>query len=481
MAKFAVYSRKSKFTEKGESIRNQISLCVDYIKTRLGGKDEDIFIYEDEGFSGRSLARPGFSKMMEHAEKKNFSYILVYRLDRISRSIRDFTMLTEKFESLGIKFISIKESFDTSSPAGRAMMYISSVFSQLERETISERIRDNMKELAKSGRWLGGTTPFGYVSKGIEYTSAGGKPKRFYVLENVPEETEIVGLIFKNYIEYRSVSAVREFLLQKGHKTRTGKPFSNFTIKNILSNPVYMNADPDAYEFFLRKGAQVFSDCSLFDGSKGLSVYNRTLQRQGKANRLNPHELWIVSTGMHKGVVPGKIWISANRILAKNSRFKTPSESKALLSGILYCGQCGSKMRPKTNGRYGFSYVCTKKEKSRKALCCASNAKGKESDEAVISEIFSLPEDKNLLVQRINTYKKTLIKCKTPESPAETIDFTERSLFEEENISQLLSFEKMFESLSLQKKRNILRSFLKEVIFYGDRICLTFREKPDFF
>jgi DNA invertase Pin-like site-specific DNA recombinase len=118
-------------------------------------------VYEDEGFSGGNLERPQFRMMMRDAQKKNFAAIVVYRLDRISRNIGDFAKLIEELNTLKIAFVSIKEQFDTSSPMGRAMMYISSVFSQLERETIAERIRDNMHELSKTGRWLGGTTPTG--------------------------------------------------------------------------------------------------------------------------------------------------------------------------------------------------------------------------------------------------------------------------------------------------------------------------------
>ena len=480
MAKFALYSRKSKFTQKGESIRNQVLLCIEYIKGTLGGNDEDIFIYEDEGFSGKSLNRPGFSEMMRQAKRKRFSYIVVYRLDRISRNIRDFAMLTEKFDALGIKFISIKENFDTSSPAGRAMMYISSVFSQLERETISERIRDNMKELAKTGRWLGGVTPFGYVSQKVDYNSLGGKTRSMYVLKDVPEEMEIVKLIFRKFIESSSVSLVMEFIEKKGYLTRNGKPFSDFTIKNILSNPVYMKADLDAYDFLVQSGANIFSEKSQFDGTKGLSVYNRTLQKPGKANKTNLPELWIVAAGRHKGVVSGKIWTKANEILRHKSRLKTPSESRALLSGILFCGKCGSKMRPKTNGKYGFSYICTLKEKSRIALCTAQNAKGKELDETVLSKVFEIKEDRKLLIRKIKSYKKALMKSQKSESQAESFKTDEKDCFEDENINRLLSFEYMFEALPLKEKRSILHSIIKEVRFCGDSACIVFMEKPDF-
>ena len=154
----AIYSRKSRFTGKGESIGNQVELCREYIRTAFGQEyAEKAIVFEDEGFSGGNLNRPGFKRMMEAARDRRFQAVVVYRLDRISRNISDFSTLIQELGRLGIDFVSIRENFDTSSPMGRAMMYIASVFSQLERETIAERIRDNMHELAKTGRWLGGT------------------------------------------------------------------------------------------------------------------------------------------------------------------------------------------------------------------------------------------------------------------------------------------------------------------------------------
>ena len=148
----AIYSRKSKFTGKGESIENQIQLCMDYGKN-IG--ITEFLVYEDEGFSGGSTDRPKFKDMLSDARNKKFDCLICYRLDRISRNVSDFSALIEELNKLGVSFISIKEQFDTSTPMGCAMMYISSVFAQLERETIAERVKDNMYELARTGRWLG--------------------------------------------------------------------------------------------------------------------------------------------------------------------------------------------------------------------------------------------------------------------------------------------------------------------------------------
>lgn len=174
----AIYSRKSKFTGKGESIGNQVELCKEYIRIHFGNDAAgSAMIFEDEGFSGGNLNRPDFQKMMAEVRKHRFQAIVVYRLDRINRNISDFTGPIDELTKLGVSFVSIREQFDTSTPMGRAMMFIISVFSQLERETIAERIRDNMHELAKTGRWLGGNAPTGFQSEAVSKVSISSQKK----------------------------------------------------------------------------------------------------------------------------------------------------------------------------------------------------------------------------------------------------------------------------------------------------------------
>ena len=162
----AIYSRKSKYSTAGDSIDNQIQLCKEYAQNQLKDKNiTDFIIYEDEGFTGGNINRPEYKKMMLDAKNKKFDILICYRLDRVSRSVSDFSSTLDNLQKNDIDFVSIREQFDTSSPMGRAMIYIASVFAQLERETIAERIRDNMYELAKTGRWLGGTPPYGFISE----------------------------------------------------------------------------------------------------------------------------------------------------------------------------------------------------------------------------------------------------------------------------------------------------------------------------
>ncbi len=393
---FVIYSRKSRFTGKGESIENQIELCRRHIASNYGVDNaEKALVYEDEGFSGGTLERPQFKKMMQDSKKIGFVAIVVYRLDRISRNIGDFAKLIEELGGNGIDFISIREQFDTTSPMGRAMMYIASVFSQLERETIAERIKDNMHELAKTGRWLGGVTPTGYESESISDIMLNGKVKSSCKLKAIPSELQTVKMIFGKFCETSSLLKVSEFLSENGIKTKHGKQFSRFAVRAILSNPVYMTADADAYEYLTQSGVDLFADRSEFDGSYGIAVYNKTLQAHGRTHQMKSMQEWIVSVGKHIGAVSGEEWITAQRKLEQNRSpiCRKPRTETALLSGILICGCCMSRMRPKRSQRTTadgdpiYTYICTAKEKSRGRLCSQKNANGRYLDEKVIERI----------------------------------------------------------------------------------------------
>lgn len=321
--KIAVYSRKSRLTATGESIANQKELCRDYIRFHYGEESiSEILEYEDEGFSGKDLNRPDFKRMMAAAREGKLKAIVVYRLDRISRNISDFSGLIEELTSLKVDFVSIKEQFDTGTPMGRAMMYIASVFSQLERETIAERIKDNMHELAKTGRWLGGTTPTGYCSVCEKEQTQDGKTAKICHLKLVPGEAETVEHIYALYLQKKSLTAVEEQLNKEGIVTKNGRPFSRFSIRAILQNPAYLKAEKEAMEYFVNIHAQLCAIEPQFDGVHGMLVYNRTLQQKGKTSVLKPKEQWIVTVGRHPGIISAKNWILVQNFLDKNKKKK---------------------------------------------------------------------------------------------------------------------------------------------------------------
>lgn len=410
----AIYSRKSKFTGKGESIGNQIELCKEYIRAHYGDDAlEHLVVYEDEGFSGGNLNRPDFKKMMAAAKERKFKAIIVYRLDRISRNISDFSSLIEELARLDIAFVSIKEQFDTGSPMGRAMMYIASVFSQLERETIAERIRDNMHELAKTGRWLGGTTPTGFESEEEEKVAVDGKKKKTFKLKLIPQEAEIVRMIYDLFSETNSLTMTEAELMKRRIVTRNGNYFTRFSIKAILQNPVYMVADQEAYDYLTEKEADLFSDRAEFDGKHGIMAYNRTDQEKGKTTQYNPVNEWIVAVGKHPGLIPGKTWVRVQEALEQNKSkaFRRPKSNESLLTGLLYC-RCGNRMYPKlskrrtADGDVIFTYVCKLKERSQKSLCSNRNANGNTMDMAVVEQVKQLNDHNAEFIDQMEKSRK---------------------------------------------------------------------------
>ena len=397
----AIYSRKSRFTGKGESVGNQVELCRAYIRSAFGEEcAQEAAVFEDEGFSGGNLNRPGFQRMMQAARERRFQAVVVYRLDRISRNISDFSGLIQELGRLGIDFVSIRENFDTTSPMGRAMMYIASVFSQLERETIAERIRDNMHELAKTGRWLGGVTPTGYTSEAVKTVTLDGKHKRSCRLKLIPEEAELVRRIYRIYGETHSLAETEAELLRQHVKTKTGREFTRFSIKGILQNPVYLVADQEAYGYFVEQQADLFSAPQAFDGSHGILAYHRTNQEKGRATTYLPVSQWIVAVGQHPGIIPSKSWIQAQESLERNkaSGYRKPRSNQALLTGLLWC-RCGSRMYPKQSQRVTregaavYTYVCKEKERSKGSLCKERNVSGNQLDTAVLELLSRLEED----------------------------------------------------------------------------------------
>lgn len=411
--RIAVYSRKSRFTGKGESIGNQEQLCRTYVRSIYGPEAAaETELFEDEGFSGGDLNRPGFRAMMDRVRQGEFRAIVVYRLDRISRNISDFAGLIDELTKLDVAFISIREQFDTGSPMGRAMMYIISVFSQLERETIAQRIRDNMLELARTGRWLGGITPTGYISRRVSTPSPDGRVRKACRLELNPGEAETVRLIFRLYREKGSLTGVETELLRMGVRSRTGRNHSRFSIRGILSNPVYMEADARARDWFLARGADVCGPEGAFTGERGIMAYNRTEQEKGKTNVLLPVGKWIVAVGEHPALVSSEVWIGVQNLLERNKAgaYRQPRRNEALLTGLLYCA-CGSRMYPKLSGRRGadgeeiWSYVCKGKSSSRAFSCSRRNLPGPQADRMVLDRIGELEEDTCLLLDRIRKYR----------------------------------------------------------------------------
>ncbi|WP_243129485.1 recombinase family protein [Clostridium sp. HBUAS56017] len=382
MIKVAIYSRKSIFTGKGESIENQVEMCKDYYY-RMYGTNVEFVIYEDEGFSGGNLKRPRFQELLKDVKLKKFKALICYRLDRISRNVADFSNTLELLQSHGVDFISIKENFDTSTPMGRAMIYISSVFAQLERETIAERVRDNMLQLSKTGRWLGGTPPIGFDSTRETYIDENFKERSLSKLAQNNDELKIVKEIYKSYKETESLNQTSKHFIINNIKGKLGGDLDKSGIANILQNPVYVKANDKVINYLRSEGYEVFGE----PNGNGLLRYSQDTKDK------------IAAVSKHRGIIDADEWLEVQRILKSNT-FKAPNSKSntALLTGLLKCGKCGSSMNIKYGSIYknndrAFYYKCANKTKSGGIRCNASNINGDIAERLVIETISAYNED----------------------------------------------------------------------------------------
>ncbi len=449
--RIAIYSRKSKYSDKGDSVGNQIEIAKEYIKLHFPESTYEVstFIYEDEGFSGGSFERPEFKKFLEEERRNPFHVLICYRLDRISRNIADFSGLINELSSLHTSFVSIKEQFDTKTPMGRAMMYIASVFAQLEREVIAERIRDNLLELAKTGTWLGGEPPLGFVAKRYKKISICQENGNGLVKKNKmatrltvnKSEIAIVKLIFSKYQELKSLTKLETYLIEHDIKTRKRVYYSITSLKGILSNLVYAKNDKDILQYYKEKGIHIYCENdqrNKFDGSYGFLTFNKT---SGK--KVKPIEEWIIAVGLQEGIIPGKEWIAVQKLLEKNMdkcyRAVDHVKKQSIVSGLIKCRNCGSYMRPRNiekkraDGSVNYRYCCKLKEKSRGQKCKGLNVKGEALDNQILHII------KETFVPNLEIYKE-LQKMTIQESIRnKELDFLEKAYREnQEEIENLV-------------------------------------------
>lgn len=374
----AIYTRKSKETIHGESIGNQFELCKKYIENHFENVDK-IYTYEDEGFSGKNTDRPKFQELMKDVKNNKFNILICYRLDRISRSVCDFSEILEELTRYKVDFVSIKEQFDTSTPMGRAMMYIASVFAQLERETIAERVRDNMMELAKTGRWLGGHTPLGFNTN---RTIENGKEVTYL---KSTDEMEIVKLIYNKYLNTRSLYKTNKYLLENNIQ---GRNWTTSMVGNILRSPNYVKCDSKLITYFKK---EKITCCGKIDGN-GFLTYNVFNDKRTR----KPKNEWIYAIGKHKGIIDSEQWIEIQNILDTNKNLKNTGTSfKGLLNGLLHCGNCGRAMNAsygvkRKDGSRPFYYRCNSKMQGGVKVCNVENIRTNILDSKVIDKLKSV-------------------------------------------------------------------------------------------
>lgn len=328
MKKSAIYIRVSTHHQiDKDSLPLQKQDLTNYSKFILGIENYEIF--EDAGLSAKNTDRPAFQDMMTRIRKNEFTHVLVWKIDRISRNLLDFCDMYNEFKKYNVSFISKNEQFDTSSAMGEAMLKIILVFAELERKLTAERVKATMLARAEEGKWNGAPIPLGY---------RWDDELKFPVADE--EEKKTVELIFNTYLKQKSTSAVRELLNTNNIKTKRDGRWTTKTISDIIRNPFYV----------------------------GTYRYNYRHTGHGKIKK---EEEWIVVEDNHPGIISKDIWQECNNIADLNYAKATAAGFRQnarthIFALLLKCGECGENLYSKQDKKHldGFIpsiYVCSGK------------------------------------------------------------------------------------------------------------------------
>lgn len=322
--KSAIYIRVSTNHQiDKDSLPLQRKDMINHSKYVLGIEDYEIF--EDAGFSGKNTDRPAFKNMIKRIEQGEFTHLLVWKIDRISRNLIDFCEMYEDLKKYNCTFISKNEQFDSSSAMGEAMLKIILVFAELERKLTAERVIAVMLDRASKGLWNGAPVPLGY---------SWDEKIKFPVID--PMEAETIKLIYETYKEHESTTVVRNLLNDSGISTKRNGTWSTKTISDIIRNPFY----------------------------KGTYRYNYRTPGRGKKKKENE---WIVLEDNHPAIIENELWETCNEIMDVNAnrngaKFRSSSKTH-IFASLMTCGECNGIMyakqdKPHNDGYIPSIYVC---------------------------------------------------------------------------------------------------------------------------
>jgi site-specific DNA recombinase len=353
----AVYTRKS--SEEGleqefNSLDAQREACEAYVASqRPEGWTLVPDCYDDGGFSGGTLERPGLKRLLADIELGKVDVVVVYKIDRLSRSLMDFAKLVEAFERNNVTFVSVTQSFNTTTSMGRLTLNILLSFAQFEREVIGERIRDKFAASRKKGMWMGGFTPLGYRVE-----------NRKLVVDE--QEAATVRMIFERFVKTGSATVLTRQLNAEGVTTRSGRPIDKGFLYKTLNNQVYV----------------------------GMAVH------KGAAY-----------PGEHEAIVSRELWDKVHAIIQESPRTranKTRRVEPALLRGLLF-GPSGLAMTPSHTRRKGKLYryyVTTSVLKLGPETCPIRRVPAAEIEQAVIGQLRGLLRAPELVVRTWKAAKR---------------------------------------------------------------------------
>ena len=371
-----IYARQSVDRKDSISIESQIDFCKYELK---GGSCR---VFKDKGYSGKNTDRPEFQKLLGEIRKGKVRRVIVYKLDRISRSILDFATMMELFQEYDVEFVSSTEKFDTSTPMGRAMLNICIVFAQLERETIQKRVTDAYYSRCLKGFHMSGQAPYGYQ---LEPTVVEGIRTKKMVAD--PVAADHVRLMFEMYAEPEtSFGDITRYFEEHDIKIYGKSMFRTF-LSQLLRNPVYAQADLELYEFFKSQGAAIVNDASDFAGTNGCYLYQGRDVKEDKDRCLKDQILVIAP---HEALISSDTWLKCRKKLMANTTFQQGRKPKnTWLAGKIKCGHCGYALKathvPNSTGYFR----CTKRTENKGCPGC-----GKIRKEEFEQFIFSAMQEK---------------------------------------------------------------------------------------
>ena len=335
----ALYARKSIEREGSISCETQLEYCRAMLKPEE--RRQKIHTFVDNGYSGSNTDREGFREMMKLVERGKINKIIVYRLDRISRSLSDFVTILDTLKRNHVAFVSSQESFDTSSSYGEMIVKILMVFAEFERNSIIERVTQAYHHRAEQRFYMGGRRPYGFLL--TETTIGGIKTKR---LSPNPSEIDHVKTIFENYaVPGVTLRRLMDDLTQN-HLSSDEEPLSTAKLSAILKNPIYVKADNSIYEFLVRHNTKIISDISEFDGIHGVQIYGKTKHSAEDWSDMKA----VVMT--HEGVIPSDLWLACQKKLQSNKQIGNAiSNSTSWLGGKIACKKCERTMTVTKGGK----------------------------------------------------------------------------------------------------------------------------------
>ncbi len=345
----ALYARQSIDRDNSVSIETQLEYCKGAL--RPDEQQYGVRCFSDRGYSGKNTERPDFQRLMKEVRRGRVRKIIVYKLDRISRSIVDFVDMLRDFRRYNVSFSSSQEGFDTGSAYGEMICKILMVFAEFERESIVNRVRDAFEKRSDMGLYTGGRQVYGY--RLCETVIHGIKTKYL-----VPEEKEAeqVRYIFDAYSQPSvTLRTLQAELLANNIVPLRGADWTTGKLGSMLRNPVYARADADIYSYFEQKGTRIVGGLESFSGRHNVQLYGRTVHDASLDDWSDMKIVLLAS----EGLVDSETWLKCQHKLEQNRQIgNSLSNRTSWLSGKLVCSLCGHTMTTVRSGSRRY-FMCS--------------------------------------------------------------------------------------------------------------------------